>query len=271
MKVNQPSQRLRNGWVEGRPFIVQEEARLASVTAESTWCANPLEVDVGRLTEETREALIDHFRFWALAEHASVASFSRFTLQLLALGAPSHLVAASVRAGADEIRHAELGFRFLAALGHASAPGPLRIDEALTEADSLESVFRLVVRESILGETVAAVEAAHVVASIECPVFRAELNALAEDEGRHAELGFVFAAWAIQKEPSLRAALAQELEDFTLPQPRACVGVEAWGVLSKEERSRIHQQAHALVIVPLCRRLTASAPDVRFSPCSAEA
>ncbi len=246
-----------DGWVEGRPFIVQDEARLAPIVATSTWTAKPLELTLCGVSAETREALIDHFTFWALAEHASVASFGRFTLQLLSLGAPSHLVAASARAGADEIRHAELGFRFLEALGHTAAPGPLPIANALADGRTLESVFRLVVRESILGETLAAVEAAHVVPFIECAAFREELRALAEDEARHAELGFVFAAWAIGQDPSLRLALEQELAGFTLPRPRACVGVETWGVLSTEERQRVHASAHKLVIVPLCERLLA--------------
>ena len=117
------------------------------------------------------------------------------------------------RAGVDEIRHAEIGFRFLAALGHDVAPGPLDVTRALSDGASLQSVFRLVVRECLLGETVAAVEAAHVVHAIECPVFRGELQSLAEDEARHAELGFLFAAWAIEQDPSLRAILADAAID----------------------------------------------------------
>ena len=234
---------------------MHEEPRLASIVAASAWSARPLEIRFDNLLPATRAALIDHFTFWTLAEHASVASFSRFTLQLLALGAPSDLVAASVRAGADEVRHAELGFRVLAALGHHAAPGPLTITSALSENTTIESIFRLVVRESILGETVAAVEAAHVVTSVECAVFREELRALAEDEARHAELGFMFVAWAIREDPSLRDVLAEELAAFAPPEPRSCEGVEAWGLLSTEERRRIHQSAHKLVILPLCERL----------------
>lgn len=43
-------------------------------------------------------------------EHASVAAFARFTLQLLAMGAPAELVQASVGAAADELDHARLRF-----------------------------------------------------------------------------------------------------------------------------------------------------------------
>lgn len=51
--------------------------------------------------------------FWTrvgLMEHASVAAFSRFSLQLMALGAPSDLLQKSHEAAADEIRHARDAF-----------------------------------------------------------------------------------------------------------------------------------------------------------------
>jgi hypothetical protein len=43
-------------------------------------------------------------------EHASVAAFARFTLDLLALGAPADLVQSAQQALGDEIAHAELCF-----------------------------------------------------------------------------------------------------------------------------------------------------------------
>ena len=46
----------------------------------------------------------------ALAEHASVASFSKFALELLAVGAPASLLQRAHQAALDEIRHAQLSF-----------------------------------------------------------------------------------------------------------------------------------------------------------------
>ncbi len=52
----------------------------------------------------------------ARLEHASIAAFARFVLQLMALGAPAELVAADVLAtiATDEARHAELAWRCVA-------------------------------------------------------------------------------------------------------------------------------------------------------------
>ena len=44
----------------------------------------------------------------ALAEHASIASFARFSLQLMAVGAPSALLADAQRAASDEARASAL-------------------------------------------------------------------------------------------------------------------------------------------------------------------
>jgi hypothetical protein len=198
--------------------------------------------------------MIEHFSHWSLGEHASIASFARFTLQLLALGAPPALVQASIAAGDDERRHAELGFSFLRALGVELAPGPIAIGGSL-EQSSLESIFRMVVRESILGETFSALEALHVVPWIRDAVFQRELARLAEDEARHAELGFVFAAWAIGQSPALSAVLEQELASFVEPEIRACAGQREWGVLSTEERRALREVTWREVIGPLCQSL----------------
>ncbi len=50
----------------------------------------------------------------ALMEHASVAALARFTLELLAVGAPADLIRDSNAAASDETRHAELCFALAA-------------------------------------------------------------------------------------------------------------------------------------------------------------
>lgn len=65
----------------------------------------------------------------AIAEHASIASFARFLLKLLALGAPADLVADAQTAIDDERRHAEAAFGW--ASNFADRPmGPSQLDVA---------------------------------------------------------------------------------------------------------------------------------------------
>src|SRR5688572_10054793 len=62
------------------------------------------------LFDSARERAAEYWANAGLFEHASVAAFARFALQLLALGAPADLVASAQAAMADEIEHARLCF-----------------------------------------------------------------------------------------------------------------------------------------------------------------
>lgn len=93
---------------EGRPFRVAGHARVADAVVRADWAEvlAALVVPPGPL----RDAVVKAWTTAARAEHASVASFARFTLQLLHLGAPADLVADAQQAALDEVRHARLCF-----------------------------------------------------------------------------------------------------------------------------------------------------------------
>ena len=93
-------------------------------------------------------------------EHASIASFNRFSLQLLAVGAPPELVEASQRAALDEIEHARIAFALASKYG-TTPVGPSSLDlagDTLGQLD-LASVTASTVEEGCVGETLAALEA----------------------------------------------------------------------------------------------------------------
>jgi hypothetical protein len=56
------------------------------------------------LTSDQRARLAAQWATDGAAEHASIASFARVTLQLMALGAPAGLLADTQRGAADEVR-----------------------------------------------------------------------------------------------------------------------------------------------------------------------
>src|SRR6185437_10815965 len=101
----------------GRPFLVEERARVAPAertTGMRGWGAPEVvapRVDgLDALDAGARASLAETWTVLALLEHASVASFARVSLQLLAVGAPGDLVGATHQAALDEIRHARLCF-----------------------------------------------------------------------------------------------------------------------------------------------------------------
>lgn len=184
---------------EGRPFTIAGEARTAAVAARADWSGRERATQVpSALDQATRTAIAAGWVSDALYEHASVASFARFTLELLAAGAPAHLVRDAQRAAGDEIHHAELCFALATRYGAGEVgPGPLSMEGAELGVSNLRSLLAAVVREGCVGETVAAMVAAEARDAATDPEVVRALGRIAADEARHAELAWRTVAWAL--------------------------------------------------------------------------
>ncbi len=190
----------------GRPFLVAGRARLASLNALPS---APEEQRGADFDQALRESWLAD----ALMEHASVASFARLTLRLMALGAPMPLIAASQRASLDELQHASFCFERAALLGGAAWPGPLRMDDALG-AESFAELLRSNLLEGCIGETLAAVRMGEQSRRSGDAALQAGLAAIGEDEACHAELAFRVLTWCLELDPVLtRKEIARVLSD----------------------------------------------------------
>jgi len=238
---------------EGRPFEVAGEVRVAPATRRSDWSARAA-VDITTLSAPERAALAAAWTKSGQAEHASVASFARVVLELVALGAPADLVALAQGAGADELRHAELCFGIAAALdGQPVGPGPLEITGALRTG--VASIIHATVVEGCIGETLSALLAHAARDAATDPAIAAALERIAEDELRHAELAWRTVAWAIDSElPGARdAAIGAFAQPVALDGEPIDVRPEiarAFGVLPEADRSAVLRDALVKVIGP---------------------
>ena len=185
----------------GRPFLVEASARVAPVVNDGAWTARTwVAPSVDHLTVSERAALVEHWTRMGQMEHASIAAFARFNLQLLALGAPPELVDACTRALGDETAHTKLCFALASAYaGHALGPGPLDISHSL-ELSTLADIVDLVIVEGCFGETSAALQALEAADGAQDPVVVAAYTQIARDEQRHAELAFQFVRWALTRD-----------------------------------------------------------------------
>ncbi|WP_437281960.1 ferritin-like domain-containing protein [Sorangium sp. So ce375] len=188
---------------EGRPFLVDEAARTAPFVrarGSAGWGAEEaMTPRIDHLTTDLRESLAAAWARDALFEHASVASFGRFALELLAAGAPADLVEEAHRAALDEARHARLCFALASAYaGEAIAPGAFPFDGRVEVEADLASIAARAAKEGCIGETIAAVVAAEELGAAEDPAVRSALAIIAADEARHAELAWGTVAWAIR-------------------------------------------------------------------------
>lgn len=203
----------------------------------------------------------------AQLEHASVASFARFTLQLLAVGAPPQLVEASLRAGLDEIAHARATFRLASRYAGAPVgPGPLPLHGNVLGDLSLAAIAAATVTEGCVNETIGALEAAEAAAGCEDAEVRDVLNRIAEEEARHGELAWAFVRWALGVGgDDVRRAVGAAFETvfqngaaLQVPAPPAdpdAVELRRQGLLTERERHEIRLRGLREIVRPAAAQL----------------
>jgi hypothetical protein len=252
----------------GRPFLVAGVARLASAGDDPSWAA-ALRPDVDALDTATRAALADVWMKDALAEHASVASFSRFVLQCLSLGAPLSILQGAQQACADEIEHARIAFGLASAYAdRPMGPGRLDVGGALDENLDAVGVACGVAREGCIAELVSASIIARARDRARDPVVKRVLDQVAEQELAHALLAWRYLAWACGTgDARLRAQVARVFDHMhehvglgaLTALPADADRMRAHGYLGADERRRIAMTILENVIRPAARAL-ASAP-----------
>lgn len=252
----------------GRPFLVRGEARLAALAPRSDW-ASKLSPDVASLPLDARRLLAEHYTAIGLMEHASVAAFARFSLELLSLGAPADIVRLAGEALGDETRHARLCFGLASAYaGRDLGPGPLEIGGALEDTPLIDKL-RIAFVEACLGETCAAVEAAEAAMQTSDPVVASVLRGISADETRHAELGWKFIKWALDRmDAATRAGLLRELaviverelecSDVAAESTAHSEPLAAHGVLPASVRAALRKATIREAVLPCLNVLAAS-------------
>ncbi len=204
------------GGYAGRPFEVAGRPRHAACGTGEGW-AEGLRFAVDGLSDRLRGRLLAYWSKLAVDEHASVASFSRFNLELVALGAPSELLASSTRAIGDEIRHARVSFGIASVFAGAPVgPGRIAMDGALDRSGDPEAVLVAAILEGCVNETISAAQARAAAEGTDDPELRTLLVTIAADESRHAELSWAFVRWMLATRPELRDAAARAFDGFAL-------------------------------------------------------
>lgn len=261
--------------VEGRPLVLDGEMLLAPTVRRATgWPSDPAPPPAGAAepTEAERAHLAAAWLRAAHQEHASIASFARFSLELLAFGAPPALVAAAHAAALDEVGHARACFGLASRhAGEPLGPGPLPLPAALPITRDLAELAAAVVEEGCVGETLAALFAAEQRAAASDPEVCAALEAIAKEEARHAELGWAAVRWALSEggEPVRRAAekafLRAAARAVAASDDEPAAGLRP-GVLAAHGRlpmsvySRVVSQALAEVVFPCARAMGVLSP-----------
>ncbi|MEY3211949.1 MAG: hypothetical protein RIT28_2430 [Pseudomonadota bacterium] len=190
---------------KGRLLRLRGRARLARLSFGGGWRPRPAEALRPILPDSAVERVVaaEVWHLAARAEHASVPAFSKLSLQLVALGAPSALVEGAHRAALHEIDHARRCFALAQAYGGLPwDPGALpELQDSLAappRRPELVGLARGSLRDGCVGEGVAAMMAQALADGALDPTLTETLSGIAVDEAEHAELSWAIVAWCLQ-------------------------------------------------------------------------
>ena len=247
----------------GRPLVVEGRARTAERAARGDWTMARLRPELASLSAEERSALAVYWHEIAALEHASIGSFARFTLELLALGAPADLLGEVQQATADEIAHARAAYA-LASAYEGRDVGPGRLDmTGIAPSTDVRSIVTALVVEACVGETLGAAEARALAGMVSDPELAAVYARIADDEARHAELGWRTLSWLLRTRGDEVREVARRTFDQAIAaagnDPRVTHGLAApeRGLLSSTMLGALRRQALSEVVAPCARGLFA--------------
>jgi hypothetical protein len=259
----------------GRPLRGSAGALTAETVPREGWASgngaiSAANVAVSGLPAAMRARLAAHWAREAAFEHASVASFGRAALALLAHGAPSDLVARAHAAALDEIEHARIGYALSTVYsGAPQGPAPLPLAGLAPLPASVADLAVETFLDGCVNETVAALALAEAADRAEDPALCALLRRIAADEERHAELGWITVGWAVKSGgPATASALAAavaslEAEIAAAPpqraRPREQSDTAAHGLLGDPALAASRRAALAQVVLPCAKALLTSA------------
>ena len=171
--------------------------------------------DSFRRDDHPRAALAlayDAQRMLALGEYAAVGLFSRFVEALARIGAPFDIVSAATRVPQDEIRHADLAFRFasMCAARDVAVESPDERPSRWKDRLSVEDLDSFAIEVIAIGETLACALLSACRDGATDPLARAIYTNIVADEVHHARLGWYYLLW---RAPQWTAADRQRVAD----------------------------------------------------------
>ena len=170
--------------------------------------------DRSRYPKSALALAYDSQRMLALGEYSAVGLFARFVDGLARIGAPFDIVSAATRVPQDEIRHADLAFRFAALCAERDVTVESKDDAAMERLDAAR-LDSFAIEVIAIGETLACGLLSECRDGARDPVARAVYSNIVADEVHHARLGWYYLLWRApqwsQKEKQRVADVAGEM------------------------------------------------------------
>jgi bacterioferritin (cytochrome b1) len=236
---------------EGRPLMCDGVAQVATIGIGRSWIEGP-SPKYSQRTKEQRHVLATFWLRTAQLEHASVASFHQFGLDLMRFGASPDLLMRTSKAAMDEISHAKAAFAITEGfLGHPVSPEEFNM--RLQPAKSLAEFAVNVAMEGAVNETLAVVLATLQHEKCEDYAIKKLLMDIIREEAEHAELAWDTLRWLIDVgDEEVVEALWELTQRNFVPDVSSFpgIGIPKYGVISQTIAFSALQNAYQHVVIP---------------------
>lgn len=183
-------------WLSGTPLEAEHHRLMRRRTVHIPWT----ETTVEKLTEPERNRLAATWMRRSEAEYLAVSTFSVLAIDLVAANAPADVLSLCLRAGIDEVRHAEMCLRMAhiySGKKNLPPPGMSSLPDD-PERPKLHQALANTMLVSCVSETYATTVLSATRDLTVDPTALAVLTSIYSDEVMHARLGWSYMRHAIE-------------------------------------------------------------------------
>ena len=183
-------------WLSGTPLEAEHHRLMRRRTVSIPWD----KTTVGQLTEPERNRLAATWMRRSEAEYLAVSTFSVLAIDLVAANAPADVLSLCLRAGIDEVRHAEMCLRMANIYSGQKNLPPPGMSSLPDDPDrpKLHQALANTMLVSCVSETYATTVLSATRDLTTDPTALAVLTSIYSDEVMHARLGWSYLRHAIE-------------------------------------------------------------------------
>lgn len=210
------------------------------------------------LSEEQLSKAANYWAKVAMMEHASVASFSRFSLELMSVGASPELLALAHQAALDEVRHTQISLNIANEFSSTTfTPGAFPISSKAADFafGDMEKIASAAALEACIEETLAAAVVLYQAEHMGDSNHKALLRAVALDEASHAAFAWRAVKWMASTSPAVHSAVSAVFSERAkqyevVPEAASVPSLEHLGLLDQGTIAKVQYDAWHQVVVP---------------------
>src|SRR3954453_2837433 len=195
MEIDESYEPTSPWWLSGTPLEAEHHRLMRRRPVPIPWA----DTTAASLTDAERARLTGTWMRRSEAEYLAVSTFSVLAIDLVAAMAPADVISLCLRAGIDEVRHAELCVR-MAKIYSGTEQLPVPGMSSLPDDPSRPKLHQALAN-TMLGSCVSETYATTVLSATRDltidPTARAVLTAIYSDEVMHARLGWSYLRYSI--------------------------------------------------------------------------